>query len=209
LEAQTACHAYRQHICHDLLPRTDNRPAGQDPAIAVVIVAYRIGNGLIECLDSLQDPSAPPHEIIVVDNGGNESIAEELARRPILHIRMPMNVILSEGRNVGVHFARAPIVAFIDDDAIVARGHLASVVEAFHTFDIAALRGKVLPKSEHPNNSRARHYDLGDTPFPADIDTEGNSAFRTEVFRALGGMDPLLFGGEGVELSYRIASRFG
>lgn len=208
-EAQAECQLYREAINYDDLPRIDHR-SDQLPRVSVVIVAYKIGQGLIHCLNSLAAAtSAPPHEIIVVDNGGNEDIAEELSRRPILHIRMPMNVILSEGRNVGVYFARAPIAAFVDDDALVGRNYIASVVEAFETFDIAALRGKVLPRTDHPNNSRARHYNMGDLPFPADIDTEGNSAFRTDVFRSHGGMDPLLFGGEGVELSYRISRQSG
>ena len=45
--------------------------------------------------------------------------------------------------------------------------------------------------------------------FPADVDTEGNSAFRTSTYREMGGMDPLLFGMEGTELSYRIRQQRG
>ncbi len=210
-EAQAACASYQRLVSYDTLPRDDRRPAGS-PGVSVVIVAYRIGRGLIACLDSLAESArtAPvAHEIIVVDNGGNEDIADELARRELLHVRMPMNVILSEGRNVGVHFARAPIVAFVDDDAIVEPGYLAGVRDAFAQFDVDGYRGRVLPKSDHPNNRFARHYDMGERAFPADVDTEGNSAFRTEVYREFGGMDPLLFGMEGTELSYRIALRRG
>jgi|GEM_PF-740745 len=207
-EAQKACHEYQRLVRYDDLPHTDNRNEAH-PKVSVVIVAYKINQGLIQCLDSLAASANPPHEIIVVDNGGNESIHAELARRPILHIRVGFNAILAEGRNIGVHFARAPIALFIDDDAIAAGNYVGSVVEAFETFDIHAFRGKVLPKTDNPHNSRARHYNLGDLPFPADIDTEGNSAFRIDTWRELGGQDPLLFGGEGVELSYRIGKKLG
>ncbi|HYG22023.1 MAG TPA: glycosyltransferase family 29 protein [Verrucomicrobiae bacterium] len=207
-DAQAAVRDYHAQINYDELPRTDNRTE-QNPKVSVIIVAYKINQGLIQCLDSLAASENPPHEIIVVDNGGNEAIADELARRPILHLRVGFNVILAEGRNIGVHFARSPIASFVDDDAIAAKGYLASVVEAFETFDVQAFRGKVLPKSDHPHNSRARHYNMGDLAFPADIDTEGNSAFRIDTWRALGGQDPLLFGGEGVELSYRMAKQHG
>ncbi|MGD1019103.1 MAG: glycosyltransferase [Verrucomicrobiia bacterium] len=207
-EAQAASRRYQELIDYDALPRTDNR-VDAAPKISVVVVAYKIGSGLIRCLDSLATSENPPHEIIVVDNGGNEDIAAELARRPILHIRVGFNVILAEGRNIGVHFARAPIVSFVDDDAIAAEGYLASVMEAFETFDIHAFRGKVLPKSDHPNNGRALHYNMGDLPIPAEIDTEGNSAFRADTWRKFGGQDPLLFGGEGTELSYRMAKELG
>lgn len=201
--AQAETRTYQELVDYDALDRTDNRSEA-NPKVSVVIVAYNINQGLIQCLDSLAASENPPHEIIVVDNGGNESIHAELAKRDLLHIRVGFNSILAEGRNIGVHFARSNYAVFIDDDAIAAPGYIASALEGFEAFDVHAFRGKVLPKSEHPNNSRARHYDLGDLPFPADIDTEGNSAFRIDTWRKLGGQDPLLFGGEGVEFSYRI-----
>jgi glycosyltransferase involved in cell wall biosynthesis/Tfp pilus assembly protein PilF len=207
-EAQAESHRYRERVNYDALARTDNRPKAH-PKVSVVIVAYKINDGLIQCLDSLAASQNPSHEIIVVDNGGNEAIHAELSRRPILHVRVGFNVILAEGRNIGVHFARSNYAVFIDDDAIAAPGYLAAAVEGFASFDVHAFRGKVLPKSAHPHNSKARHYNLGDLPFPADIDTEGNSAFRIDTWRQLGGQDPLLFGGEGVELSRRIGQLHG
>ncbi|HAV64935.1 MAG TPA: hypothetical protein DCY13_21510, partial [Verrucomicrobiales bacterium] len=207
-EAQAACRRYQGLIDYDALQRTDNRSEA-NPLASVIIVAYRINEGLIQCLDSLAASVNPPHEIIVVDNGGNESIHAELAKRDLLHIRVGFNVILAEGRNIGVHFARSNYAVFIDDDAIAAPGYIAAAIEGFTSFDVHAFRGKVLPKSDHPHNSRARHYNLGDLPFPADIDTEGNSAFRIDTWRKLGGQDPLLFGGEGVDLSYRIGRVHG
>lgn len=207
-EAQAESRRYRERVNYDALDRTDNR-AGASPKVSVVIVAYKINAGLIQCLDSIAASQNPPHEIIVVDNGGNEAIHAELARRQILHVRVGFNVILAEGRNIGVHFARSNYAVFIDDDAIAAPGYLTAAVEGFESFDVHAFRGKVLPKSDHPHNGRARHYNLGDLPFPADIDTEGNSAFRIDTWRQLGGQDPLLFGGEGVELSRRIGQLHG
>jgi glycosyltransferase involved in cell wall biosynthesis/Tfp pilus assembly protein PilF len=207
-EAQEARRSYQASVDYDRLPKADNRSEA-NPKICAIIVACKTGEALLQCLDSLSSPENPAHEIIVVDNGGNESIEAELRRRALLHVRCPVNVLPSEGRNIGVHFARAPIVVFVDDDAIAAKNYLSSVLEAFETFDIHALRGKVLPKSDHAHNGRARHYNLGDLPFPADIDTEGNSAFRTDTWRQFGGQDPLQFGGEGVEFSYRMAKELG
>ncbi len=209
-DAQSECARYQASIQRDALPRDDRRRTdGPTAEISVVIVAYQTGRGLVACLDSLAASPVPPHEIIVVDNGGNEDVAAELARRPLLHVRMPVNVNPAEGRNIGVHFARAPIVAFVDDDALVEPGYLNGVLAAFRNFDIDGCRGKVRPKSDHEHNAIARHYDLGDLAFPAHTDTEGNSAFVTAVYREAGGMDPLLFGMEGVELSYRIARQRG
>lgn len=206
-EAESLAGQYRETVRYDLLPREDRREAGQ-PEISVVIVAYRTGPDLLACIESLGGGGVPSHEVILVDNGGNESVHGQLSGLALLHLRLPRNVQPSEGRNIGAQFARAPIVCFVDDDALAGAGYLEAIREAFETFEIAGLRGRVLPKSDHVHNGKAGHYDLGGLPIPADADTEGNSAFRTELYRQAGGMDPLLFGGEGVELSFRLSRKW-
>lgn len=207
-DAQNEVRLYRELVDYNLLQRTDNR-IELIPRISVVVVAYRTGQSLIQCLSSLAGPVSVPHEIIVVDNGGNEDIEVELANHSVLHVRVGFNVNPAEGRNIGVYFAKAPIICFVDDDAIVAEGYLASVILAFEKYDIHAFRGKVLPKTSDPNNDKAHHYDLGNLPIPSVINTEGNSAFRADILQELGGQEPLLFGGEGLELSYRICKAHG
>ncbi len=207
-EARTEARHYRDKVAYDTLQRSDRRPVAT-PDLSVVIVAYQTRHDLIRCLDSLGNPAASPSfEIIVVDNGGNEEIHEELNRRAILHVRPPVNVLPAEGRNIGVHFARAPIAVFIDDDAIATPGYLASIRTAFETYDIVGLRGKVLPATSNPTR-QVPHYDLGDQPITSHLNTEGNAAFRIPAWRELGGQDSILFGGEGVEFSFRAATRFG
>jgi len=207
-EAQAEVEKYRSKVDYQSLPRRDSREDG-NPELSVIVVAHRTRHALLACLDSLASSSNPTHEVIVVDNGGNECIEEELRQRPILHVRPPVNVLPSEARNIGVAFARAPIVVFVDDDATVGENFLRSILAAFDAYEIVAMRGKVLPKSDHENNRRVRHYDLGDLPIVADINTEGNSAVRVDAWREVGGQDPVLFGGEGVEFSYRLHALFG
>jgi glycosyltransferase involved in cell wall biosynthesis/Flp pilus assembly protein TadD len=207
-EAQVEARNYRDKVVYDALRRVDHR-TGNTPALTVVVVAHQTRQALLRCLDSLAHPSNPDHEVIVVDNGGNESIEAELQSRPLLHVLTPVNVLPSEARNIGVHFARASIVVFVDDDATVAPGYLASILAAFDAYEMVGFRGKVLPQSDHQHNDRVRHYDLGDVPITANLNTEGNCAVRVAVWKQVGGQDPLLFGGEGVELSFRITARFG
>ncbi|MGE3310935.1 MAG: FkbM family methyltransferase, partial [Limisphaerales bacterium] len=207
-EAQEEARSYRSKVAYNALPRVDHRN-GSTPVLSVIIVAHQTRQALLECLDSLEDPSNPPFEVIVVDNGGNESIESELHRRPLLLVPTPVNVLPSEARNIGVHFARGSIAVFVDDDAIVTPGFLASIPRAFEAFEIVALRGKVLQRSDSPSDRRIRHYDLGDVPITADLNTEGNAAVRVAVWKQVGGQDPLLFGGEGVEFSFRVTAQFG
>ncbi|MDZ7725847.1 MAG: glycosyltransferase [candidate division KSB1 bacterium] len=67
----------------------------------------------------------------------------------------------------------------------------------------------MLPKQLKGHHRRIRHYDPGDVAIPFMINTEGNSAFRRHLYIKMGGMNPLLFGHEGQELSFKLAQAFG
>lgn len=207
-EAERLMGLYRQSIRYETFASQDRR-SWQLPRISVIIVAYRTRHLLLECLDSVFDQTYRDYEVIVVDNGGNREIHENLRSYPILHIECPDNLVLSEGRNIGVHYARGEYVAFLDDDARVPTNYLESIDRVFREYDIVGMRGKVHPKSTPLAHSRADHYDLGEIPLPSTIDTEGNSAFSRKAYQEMGGMNPLLFGMEGLDLSYRLAVRYG
>lgn len=207
-QAQVWMQRYRRGVNYNLFPRRDYRKEGA-PRISVVIVAYETRKLLLECLDGLMKQSDPDFELILVDNGGNEEVHDRLPAYSPLHIQCPHNLVPSEGRNIGVYFSRGEIIAFLDDDARVPPDYIESIRKAFDRYHLLGLRGKVLPKSASGRQVNAGHYDLGDQPVPSSIDTEGNSAFLKRIYLELGGMDPLLFGMEGLELSFRIAQKYG
>jgi glycosyltransferase involved in cell wall biosynthesis len=128
--------------------------------------------------------------------------------RNILHIQTPQNLFLSEARNIGVHFAQSNIIACLDDDGIAHEEYIASIISIFHNTSIVAMRGKVLPKTDHNNNQNIGHYDLGNHCKLSLINAEGNSAFRKEPYLAVGGMHPLLFGHEGWEISCKLFKKY-
>lgn len=194
---------YRAMIDYSLFPADDKR-AEKQPLLSVVIVAYKTKQDLVACVKSALGGSRKDIEIIVIDNGGNEEVEAVLKGLPILYLKMPMNLIPSEGRNVGVAFSRAPIVAFLDDDAIAPQNYAQSILDAFTVSDVLAIRGKVLPKNADAFKGTNKHYDLGPNPIPSVIDTEGCSAWDVSSYRKAGGMDPLLFGHEGTDLVTRL-----
>ncbi|MCB0749664.1 MAG: glycosyltransferase family 2 protein, partial [Ignavibacteriae bacterium] len=195
---------YQSRIDYSSLPYHDNAKI-KNPEVSIIIVAYNTNKELVKCIKSVLQNNVRDYEIIVVDNGGNDKVLFELLELPIKYIRTPINFTPSEGRNIGVHFSKGKIVAFLDDDALVPANYIESIIQAFLTYDIVGFRGKVLPKTKSKNNQLAEHYNLGEVPIPASINTEGNSAFLREKYLNVGGMNPLLFGGEGMELSYRMA----
>jgi glycosyltransferase involved in cell wall biosynthesis len=198
---------YRQAVRYDDVLREDRRPP-KGVTTSIIIVSFGTGEGLKECLDSLSSQEDDSFEIILVDNGGNEGVESELKDYPLLHLRPPINLFPSEGRNLGAYFANGEFLAFIDDDARVHPGYVKVLRRAWECCDILAIRGKVLPKTPSSNHAFTGHYNLGNYPIPAVLMTEGNMVIKKDVFRKVGGFDPLLFGAEGTELTYRCQKKF-
>lgn len=122
-----------------------------DPRISVVVCSYDRRDLLDQCLMSLFDQTAAEDrfEIIVVDNSPDQALAARNAARfagsRVRYLLEPI-VGLSNARNVGTHAARAPLVAFIDDDAIATRNWIETMLDAFARFpDAGAVGGRVLP----------------------------------------------------------------
>lgn len=208
-QADEAINKYKQLISYPDIPRTDNRRI-ESPEVSVVIVAYNTKNDLIKCVDSVFPQLNNKAELIIVDNGGNDEVIPRLLEYPALYIKCPVNFILSEGRNIGAYFAKGRILAFLDDDAVADKNWIAGIINSFARHNIIGLRGRILPKNKEAFIKHKPHYDLGDKIRPIRfIDTEGNSAFLKEHFIAIGGMNALLFGMEGFELSYRLSKKNG
>jgi glycosyltransferase involved in cell wall biosynthesis len=200
---------YRRTVDYRSLSRFTRGEKDREVDVSVVIVTYNRTEDLRQCVRSVaeQTTSREKYEIVVVDNGGtDESVIKPLCDQ---YIKCPVNFYLSEGRNIGACFARGRIIAFLDDDAVVSPDYIGSIEEAFDKYDIFGFRGRVLPKTSPDVNSIAVNYDRGDKVFCTFCDQEGNSAFLKEVYLDTDGMDPLLFGHEGTDLSYRIIRKYG
>lgn len=197
---------YRQGINYIQFSRRDNRSESK-PEISIIIVGYGTGVELIGCLESVLAQQGPRFEVILIDNGGNESIHTQLQHLPLCWVQPPINLLPGEGRNIGAYFARGEILVFLDDDAILAPGYLASVYHKSQTIEFLGLRGRVLPKSTD-STSKPGHYDLGGTEIPSEFNLEGNMVIRRSLLIALGGFDPLMFGHEGKYLTYEWNRRF-
>ncbi len=203
--AEIHMNLYREKINYELFEKYDGRKL-KNPLLSIVVVAYKTNNLLLECLSSLSEQSEKSFEIIIVDNGKNENVEEKLKEMQVLYIKCPINFILSEGRNIGVHFAKSEIVAFLDDDAVAPKDYTENILKAFKIKDVYAIRGKVLPKDS--NFKIPESYDLGNEVVPSNITAEGNSAYLKNDFLDIGGMHPLLFGHEGLDFSYRMFKKY-
>lgn len=173
------------------------------PNLSVIIVTWNRENELIECLNALEHQIEKQLDIIIVDNGSSNLSNYE--GRNLKYIQLIRNFRPSFARNIGLHFARARIVAFLDDDAVPDRRWAEKILSSFKNNKIIALRGKIISKNaKNIYNLLTTHYDLGKVIIPSFIDTEGNCAFDKEKLLKVHGFNPQIFSSEGLELTYRL-----
>jgi GT2 family glycosyltransferase len=178
--------------------------SAEHPALSIVIVAYATDE-LEATIGALACQRFDQFETIVVDNG-RESLAM-LAHYQLRYFKLACNYGLSAGRNFATAQALAPLIAFLDDDAVPAADWTAVIMKVLDDPAVVGVRGRGRPKRGKIFNHLAYHYDLGEAQVPAVLDFEANIAVRTEALRAVGGFDPRRFGGEGSELSKRLRAR--
>jgi glycosyltransferase involved in cell wall biosynthesis len=183
------------------------RDAPDSPALSVIVVAWNSAKLVVEALDVIRvaaERCVGPVEIILVDNGGLDSVRSELQARVHQMIRMVGNVRLCRARNLGAARARGPVLVFLDDDGLVQEEHLANVERWFTKQDTCAVRGRLVHKNHRYFTTLAEHYDLGAEALEDCLVTEGNMAIRREAYISAGGFNETLAGNEGVDLTYRL-----
>jgi len=147
-----------------------------DPLISAIICTHNREEYLGAAIDSLLHQDFYSYEVVVVDNASSdrtrEIVAERLSNPRLNYVYEPV-MGLSVARNAGAKEARAPILAYIDDDAVATPLWLKTIYHAYQSNQkIAIAGGKVtllwpdgftVPKwlsSELATNLGA--YDLGD-----------------------------------------------
>jgi glycosyltransferase involved in cell wall biosynthesis len=123
------------------------------PDISVVISTYNRSAVLPHALSSILDQDATdcPYEVIVVDNNSTDNtraVIESFLERGARELRYAFEERqgVSYGRNAGIALARAPILAFFDDDIVVPRDWLTTIKAILNDHPEADfVGGKVLP----------------------------------------------------------------
>ncbi|WP_436926277.1 glycosyltransferase family 2 protein [Halosimplex amylolyticum] len=188
----------------------DDPPPSAVAASVVVVTYHTSPDDLEAALAALDEQTAENMEVIVVDNGNDWPVAR-LARtfdRVSSFVRLERNRGVTVGRNVGAHVASSELVVFLDDDAVPESDFVAAHRRA-HEGRVVGVRGRVLTTKDTFYNRRQSWYDLGGTPVPYHLNTEGNSSYDRETFLSAGGFDGGLAGRaghEGIDLTYRLVT---
>jgi glycosyltransferase involved in cell wall biosynthesis len=185
----------------------------EQPRASVVFATHNRAERLAELLESLaaQTVDRETFEVIAVDDGSSDATAEVLAREQERG-RLALTALRNErprgpaaARNTGWRAARAPLVAFTDDDCTAAPGWLASGLEAFTSSPGSFLQGRTDPAPaelhlEGPFSRTLRVHEAG--PYFQTC----NVMYPLETLQRLGGFDEETFtvpGGEDADLAWR------
>ena len=188
------------------------KPAGV-PEVAVVVPTHERPAMLAALLESLrhQTVSADRYEVIVVDDGSGPATGEVLRReqeRGTLTLRSYRQEPAKgpvPARNLGWRAARAPLIAFTDDDGVAAPDWLENGLRYAKAHPGAILQGRIEP---------VPGQDTGATPWSHVVFSRecgpwygtGNIFYPRELLEQLEGFDETTFaalGGGDTDLAWR------
>lgn len=112
--------------------------------VSVIIATYNRYKDLRECLVSLFDLNTKPFEVIVVDSFSVDDTRKLKNCFPIKFVSIKKRNRQS-ARNLGISIASGDIIAFLDDDVIVHRNWLESIVELYSDNRVGGVGGRVVP----------------------------------------------------------------
>jgi GT2 family glycosyltransferase len=190
------------------------------PEISVVCSTYQRAHrlpGFFAALEA-QTFDRDRFEVVVVDNGSTDDtreVLEKVAANSPLNLRvvsLHANRGAGGGRNAGWQAARAPIVAFTDDDCAPAPGWLATGYAVLTQSDAAVVVGRTEPNPAQLHNKGAfsRTQRVTEVSGKRYFQT-CNIFYRRDDLVAVGGFDERFAtkGGEDTDLGWRVLDHGG
>ena len=183
----------------------------------VIVVAYRSGEALTRCLDSLEG-----HDVVVVDNGGGGPEIEDAERRVrVLHSE---NVGFGAGCNLGARETDADVLVFLNPDTVARPGAVAALAAVLEDESIGVAQARLALAADPSRlNSGGNVVHVTGLAWPggygdpvatgaavADVPYASGAALaiRARLFRDLGGfVEELFLYQEDLELCWRARLR--
>jgi glycosyltransferase involved in cell wall biosynthesis len=185
------------------------------PAISVVVCSYNGEPTIRDTMEGLQALDYPNYEVIVVNDGSTDGMADIVAEYDVRLISTE-NRGLSNARNTGWQEAKGEIIAYIDDDAYPDPHWLQYLAHTFMTSDYVGAGGpNIAPPGDGPiadcvANAPGRpvHVLLSDRT--AEHIPGCNMAFRRTALEAIDGFDPRYrAAGDDVDVCWRLQENGG
>lgn len=191
---------------------------------AAVILYYKLGPAIVDCIESLYAQKAAPVEVVLVDNASNDGVLEGLVSRwPSLRLlTLPTNSGYAAGMNTGVEALErsSDFVLLLTHEVVMHESCAEHLVTALEQSGASQAGPLLMRKSTGTLWSaggqltplgKPRH----DSAPPPDVRTvewlDGACTMvGRQAFEKIGGFDPRYFlYWEDVDLSYRLAEYGG
>ncbi|MGH9869273.1 MAG: glycosyltransferase family 2 protein [Candidatus Polarisedimenticolia bacterium] len=162
------------------------------PRASVVVPTFDRPGLLARCLAALcaQQWTGDRFEVIVVDDGHAAEVRTivKAASHPCADFRCERTPRRASGpaaaRNVGWRSARAPLVAFTDDDCIPQPGWLAAGMRSLETGAAGAWGHVIVPLGPYPTDHEVEAAGLEESPFAA-----ASCFYRKDALAQVDGFD--------------------
>ena len=175
---------------------------GSVPAVSAIICAYTMDrwSELVEAVRSVVRQTHPAEEVIVVVDGNDSLFKRAEAQLPDARVVLNQDTPgIGGSRNTGVRHARAPIIAFLDDDAFAEPVWLERLLAPYDDPTTLGAGGGVVPlwregrPAWFPDEFNwvvgCSYSGLPDTVAPIRNPIGANFSMRRETFEATGGFD--------------------
>jgi glycosyltransferase involved in cell wall biosynthesis len=197
------------------------------PTISVVVCTRDRALSLERCLKALADLDYPNYEVVVVDNCSRDKEVREVVNRSGFNYVREDKPGINWARNKGIKSAKYDIIAYIDDDALAARGWLRGIAKGFEEPDVMIVTGMILPaeletpaqiafegyggmsKGFKGHKIKREELSKRDLFRASNWGVGANMAFRRNLFEVIGNFDVTLDvgtptnGGGDIEFFYR------
>ncbi|MBA4138973.1 MAG: glycosyltransferase family 2 protein [Segetibacter sp.] len=189
----------------------------EDLKISVIICSYNREEYITGAIESLYNQTLPKqyYEVIVVDNNSIDNTKQVCLN--YIQSQPGYNTYYLEekqqgasfARNTGAAFAKAPLLAFMDDDAIADKDFLERIISFYEAYpDVSGLGGRIIPQYIPAKPKWMSHYvsslvgnfhysDKVEMFIPGKYPLESNMIVTKKDFNEVGGFNTLLPGVKG------------
>lgn len=170
------------------------------PAVTVVIATRNRIDLLQDCVAALLANDHEAFELLLVDDAASGPDLASLFADPRVRTFRAGGIGTSAARNIGIEAARAPVVAFTDDDTVPAPTWVGAIVSALEGSDAVGVEGPVVSDPWDPLYAHSIEADGPGNSWTANV------AYRTAPLREVGGFDVEKFPvyGEDRDLAFRM-----
>lgn len=182
------------------MPANSQRMGRNGPKVSIIVPTKNSAATVRQCLESVRNQTERSIEVLVVDNGSDDStlaIAQEFADLVITHGHER-----SEQRNFGALQAKGEYLLFIDSDMVLESD---VVTECLSGARLSGVEAVIIPELTVGEGFWVKCRALERSCYVGDDRVEAARFYSRGAFMSVGGYDERLVGGEDWDLSQRVA----